>query len=94
MAASVRIDLNKLGILHAALTSDEVRDAVEDKAEEIADRVEGLGIMVEGDPGTVALPVEVVPAHSSSRARALVMLDHPSGLAVEAKHRALGGALG
>lgn len=94
MAVRVQIDLDRLGILREALTSSAVQDAIMEKAEEIADNARNAGIMVEGDPGDVALPIEVVDARSSSRARALVVIDHPSGVAVESKHRLLGGALG
>jgi hypothetical protein len=49
--------------------------------------------MVDGIPGDEKPPIYQVDARSSSRARALVVLDHPAGLAIEAKHRLLVGSL-
>jgi len=88
--ASVHVDLDFDGLF----SSSDIRDAVEDKANEIAERVRDLGIMVEGDPGTVPLPVNVYPEHTLKYARVYVVTSHPAGIAVEAKYRALGGALG
>lgn len=75
------------------LRSDSVQAAVMAEAERVAESARATGILVEGEPGDVALPIEVTDARTS-RARALVSINHPSGLAVEAKHRLLGGALG
>lgn len=88
----VRVKLNHFGMAEL-LRSDGVQDAVERQADGVAVRARSRGIMVEGIPGDVALPISVVRARST-RARALVSIDHPSGLAVESKHRLLGGALG
>lgn len=92
MADLVRVQLDHKGMA-ALLRSDDVQDAVEREADGIAARARSRGIMVEGIPGNVALPVTVVRARST-RARALVSIDHPSGLAAESKNRVLGGALG
>ncbi len=94
MAISVRVDLNREGIREAALTGEPIKRMVEAKAEEVAASARGAGLMVEGEPGTMALPIAVSPAHMSTRARVRVFIEHASGMAVEAKHRVLGSALG
>ena len=68
--------------------SREVRDAVNQLAERLADAVRAQGIRVEGEPGDVALPVEV-HEQTTDRARAQVAITHPSGKAVQAKRGAL-----
>ncbi len=93
MAVSYRLELVSPGI-RSLVASDGAQTAVEAKADEIADRARARGVLVEGEPGTVALPITTSRARTAGRARALVVIDHPSGLAVEAKHRLLGGALG
>lgn len=90
--AQVRIQLNGPGI-RALLASPEVRTMVERKATQVQEAAQRQAVMVAGTPGEEALPVSVVPLHSGTRARALVSIDHPSGLAVEAKHRLLVGSL-
>ncbi len=92
MATSVRIELDSPGIA-ALLRSDEVQALMERTAEDVAVRARSRGVMVEGEPGDVPVPVTVVPARGR-RARALVMIDHPAGEDVESKHRLLGGSLG
>ena len=92
MAASVRVELNSPGIA-ALLRSDEVQQEMERVAGEVAQRARSRGVMVDGKPGEVPIPVTVEDARGK-RARALVVLDHPSGEATEAKDRLLGGALG
>lgn len=89
---SVRIELDRAGI-RSLLTAAETQAMVEAKAEAVAQAAQGRGLTVEGDPGEVPLPVVTRSAGSASRARALVVIDHPSGLAVEAKHRLLVGSL-
>lgn len=88
MAGKVR--LNPRGF-DAVAKSGAVRAEVNRLAERVADNVRGLNIRVEGLPGDIALPVKVVE-QTTDRARAQVQLAHPSGLAVEAKHGALGKA--
>lgn len=63
------------------------------RAEAVADQVEAAGIRVEGRPGRIELPVTVTIATSDKRARARVILDHPSGQAVEAKHGILASSV-
>ena len=76
------------------VAGDWAQGVVEAKADDVAGRARGRGVMVDGQPGEVALPITTERARSKGRARALVVIDHPSGLAVEAKHRLLVGALG
>jgi len=59
----------------------------------MADTVEANGQKVEGRPGKVDLPVTVTVTNTGKRARARVIIDHPSGQAVEAKHGYLAAAL-
>ncbi|MEU7843948.1 hypothetical protein AB0B39_23645 [Micromonospora sp. NPDC049114] len=68
------------------LRSEEVQAILGRKALAVAAEVEAAGIRVDGDPGRIALPVTVNVGAGLGRARATVTLDHPSGLAVEAKH--------
>lgn len=82
-----KVKLSSRGIEDVA-KSREVRGAIEDLANEVADNVRSQGIHVEGVPGAVALPVEV-SVYETDRARASVTIAHPSGLAVQAKHGAL-----
>lgn len=92
MATSVRIDLDGSGIRSLLRDSSLIEDAVN----EVASRAEGLaaGIMVDGEPGSTSLPVTSEISTSGSRARGYVTVDHPAGMAVEAKHRVLGSAAG
>jgi len=92
MATSFLIELDRDGI-QELLGSSEVQDLLMDKGEAVARAARGRGILVGGEPGTTPLPVAVVNASTDRRARVLVFLDHPAGLAVEAKHRLLVGSL-
>ena len=88
---AVRVDLSSAGVA-AVLRSAPVQAAVNAAAERVAATARNAGIMVEGEPGDVPLPVTVEEA-GGTRARARVVLDHPAGMAVEAKHRLLGGSV-
>lgn len=87
MEAAVTVRLNRAGVA-AVLKSASVAGAVRGKAEEVAANVRAQGIMVEGTPGDVALPVEVT-SYITDRAAASVTIAHPSGVAVQAKYGAL-----
>lgn len=89
---SVRFDLDYGGIVDL-LTSDGVAAMLRDKADAVANAARSRGVLVDGHPGDVPMPVQVVDASSSSRARMLVVADHASALAVESKHRLLVGSL-
>lgn len=91
MGLSVHIEIDGDGIMDL-LGSAEVADMLRTKAEAAAEAARSRGVMVDGTPGDVPLPIEVVDA-SSDRARMLVVSDHAAGLAVEAKHRLLVGSL-
>ncbi|MBM0203194.1 hypothetical protein JNW90_09165 [Micromonospora sp. STR1s_5] len=80
-----RVRLKRRG-MRDLLRSDAVQEVLGRKAEAVAGEVEAAGIRVDGVPGRVALPVTVDVDAGLARARATVTLDHPSGLAVEAKH--------
>ena len=67
--------------------SREVREAVNQLAERLADAVRSQGIRVEGG-NEILLPVEV-REQTTDRARAQVAITHPSGKAVQAKRGAL-----
>lgn len=54
---------------------------------------EAAGVRVEGKPGRVDLPVTLQVNKKRRRARARVILDHPAGIAVEAKHGVLANAI-
>lgn len=91
---SVRIDLNRDGI-RALLADGDTQRMIESRAEAVANAARSKGIVVgewSGGGGT-PLPIEVVNAGNSKRARALVVADHEAGLAVESKHRLLVSSL-
>lgn len=71
------------------LKSEELDVLLLTKAQAVADACVSAGIRVEGTPGRIALPVTAELASSESRSRARVTIDHPSGLAVESKHKLL-----
>jgi hypothetical protein len=92
---SVRLDRLKPDSRGIAklLTSAEVEKDLGERALRVADAVEAAGIRVEGRPGRIAMPVTVTVTASGSRARARVILDHPAGQAVEAKHGILAASI-
>lgn len=79
--------------LKAILTSERMQEHLGARALRIADQVEAAGIRVEGRPGRIDLPVTVTVTADRNRARARVILDHPAGKAVEAKHGVLAAAV-
>ena len=89
---SVRIELDRAGV-GELLRSDAVQAMLDDKADRVADAARGRGIQVEGKPGDVPLPIVTRRARTATRAKSTVVIEHPSGLAVEAKHRLLVGSL-
>lgn len=91
MAAKVKLDLRGL---EDAATRSEMHREVNALAEKVADNVRSQGIMVDGIPGDITLPVKVYDDDTTTdmkvnRARAAVSLAHPAGKAVQAKHGAL-----
>lgn len=88
--SSNKIKLNHRGISELA-KSAEMRRAVKAVADEMARNIEAQHITVgdrDGDPHEIPLPVKV-EEQVTDRARAVVVLAHPAGLAVQAKHGAL-----
>lgn len=84
------VKLDHAGIA-AIAKSSEMQALVKDVAEEIADNIRGMGIKVgdaDGGPREVDLPVKV-ETDVTDRARATVVIAHPAGIAVQAKHGAL-----
>jgi hypothetical protein len=92
VATSFRIELDSRG-MRALVGSDWAQGVVQAKADEVAAAANGRGVKVDGEPGDQPVPIAVIPARGR-RARAQVWIDHPSGVAVESKHRLLVGALG
>jgi hypothetical protein len=73
------------------LRSTQMHRLVQDAAEEVAANVKAQGIKVgdrDGGPHEYDLPVEV-SVTTTDRAHATVILAHPAGAAVQAKHGAL-----
>lgn len=79
--ARPKVKLNSPGIA-ALLKSREMERLVTDAAEEIADTIRDSGAFV--DENGVPLPVDV-GIYFTDRARASVLLAHPSGAAAQAK---------
>ncbi|MFF1820393.1 hypothetical protein ACFVWG_24015 [Kribbella sp. NPDC058245] len=92
MAPSIRIELNRAGV-GELLKSEAVQQMLNRKAEAVAAAARSRAPMVDGDPGKIPLPIETRADPTPTRARAIVEADHPAALAIEAKHRLLGGAL-
>ena len=67
------------------LRSREMAAYVAEVAERVAEKVRADAVSVEGVPGDVEIPV-TVDQHETDRARASVSMNHPAGLAVQAKH--------
>lgn len=91
--ARARIRLNSRG-LAAILKGDAMQAAIAAKAEEVAQNVREQGILIgdkDGGKHEKPLPVKV-EQDVTDRARAAVILAHPAGLAVQAKHGALSKA--
>lgn len=93
--ARPRVKLDLRGLEEVA-TSSEVRAAVHDAAEKVAENVNSQGIRVQGEPGDVALPVKVhddtTRGMTVNRAVSRVVLAHAAGLAAQAKRGALSKA--
>lgn len=82
MATKIRIEMNRKGILKAALTSQDVRDTIAKFAEQVGERARKGGDVIRVYHG------------GEDRARSYVWLDEPDSAAKEAKDRILGRALG
>ncbi|GAA2618753.1 hypothetical protein SMC26_40310 [Actinomadura fulvescens] len=83
-----KIKLNRRGI-RDLLTSDEVGDDLARRAQAVADSADLDA--VPPHEGTVDYRVD--RSDTRTRTRALVIADHPAGLAQEAEYRILGRAL-
>lgn len=84
----IKLDTAGLGSI---LRSRPVQALVRRVADDIAGNVDGQGIMVgafRGGSGDIPLPV-TVETEVTDRAAASVILAHPAGIAVQAKHGAL-----
>ena len=90
-----RVKLDLRGLEEVA-TTREMRAAVRDAAEAVAGNVRARGIMVQGIPGDVPLPVKLYDDTTSgmrvNRAVTRVVLAHAAGLAAQAKSGALSKA--
>lgn len=80
-----RVRLNRRG-MRDLLRSEGVQETLGRKAAAVGEQVEAAGIRVDGAPGRIPLPVTVSVGAGEERARARVILDHPAGARVEAKH--------
>jgi hypothetical protein len=85
-----KVTLNHRGLANL-LTSTEMHRLVQDVAEQIGRNVEAQGITVgdkDGGAHEIPLPVKV-EVTTTDRAHGSVILAHPAGIAVQAKHGAL-----
>ena len=91
------IKMNWRGVEEVA-TSPEMHRAIAAAAEQVADNARAQGVMVEGVPGDVTIPVEVYGPENTTnmrifdRAKAYVTLAHAAGLATQAKNGTLSKA--
>lgn len=83
----IKLDKAGLGVI---LKSAAMRKMTEDAAEQLAENVRDQGIQVGAFKGSgeIELPV-TVGTGTTDRADATVILAHPAGIAVQAKHGAL-----
>ncbi len=79
-----RVRLNRPGV-SAVLRSAKTRSVIDALAEKVADNVRGQGLIVTSG---AALPV-TVSHYTTDRAAAAVVLAHPAGIGMQAKHGAL-----
>lgn len=79
--ARPKVNLNHAGIA-SILQSPTMQRLIRVKAEQVATKVRGMGIYVEG--GDVPLPV-TVESEVTDRAKSRVVVPHPAGEAVQAK---------
>lgn len=87
-----KVDINPDGI-RELLRSADVEADITRRAEAVASAARSQNIRVSGEPGADELPINVRVHRGPNRVSARVAVDHPAGLAVEAKHRLLGRAL-
>lgn len=85
---SRKVKLDNAGI-HALAGNAEMKNLCRDAANRIASHIRAEGIRVgdrDGGPREYELPVEVREGVYDGRAYADVVITHPSGAAVQAKH--------
>lgn len=83
----IKLDNSGLGEI---LKSARMRALVKDAADQIAEKVNEQGIEVGAFEGGGQIPLPVrVETETTDRAAATVLLAHPAGIAVQAKHGAL-----
>lgn len=83
----IKLDKSGLGEI---LKSARMRALVKDAADQIAEKVNEQGIEVGAFKGGGQIPLPVrVETDTTDRAAASVLLAHPAGVAVQAKHGAL-----
>jgi hypothetical protein len=92
MSMRIRFKHSRQGI-HEVLVSTEMQELLLAKVEAVAEAVRSAGIRVDDVPGDIDLPVRAFVSGRGIRARGYVELNHPSGLAVESKHRILAASL-
>lgn len=83
----VQIDLDYGGV-GDLLGSSEVQAMLMQRAEAVAAAARGRGVSTDDGP----VEIEVIDA-GTERARALVAVNHPAGMTIEAKYRLLGSSL-
>lgn len=84
---AIRVRVNQAALAQIAKSAG-VAAALHAKGEEVAGHIRAQGIRVENIPGDIALPVEVED-HGADTAVTSVIIAHPSGEAVQAKHGAV-----
>lgn len=88
--AGRKVTINRAGVA-AVAKSGEMQSVISSLADEVAGNVRSQNIRVgdrDGGPHEDDLPVDVSNT-VTDRARSVVRLNHPAGIAVQAKHGAL-----
>ena len=91
-----RVNIDWKAVEREVATSSDMRAAVHDAAEKVAEHARNQGVDVVGVPGEIPIPVKVYDDTTDgmrvNRAVSRVVLAHAAGMATQAKHGTLSKA--
>lgn len=87
-----RFAINRKGV-RELLKSPGVKVMLKAKGEAVASAARTAAPPVDGEPGDAKPPVFADVGEGKTRARVRIVVNHPSGVALEAKHALLAGAI-